>query len=186
MRDDVALYLEAIARGESQASEDLLPLVYEELRRLAAARMAGQAEAQTLQPTALVHEAWLRLVKDGDRTWRNRTHFFRAAALAMRQILVDRARSKLSQKRGAGGEKVPLEEADTAFASVDERILLVDQGLELLEKEAPEIARVVMLKFFGGLSNKEVAAALDIGERSVERQWAYAKAALLRIIQNEI
>jgi DNA-directed RNA polymerase specialized sigma24 family protein len=81
---------------------------------------------------------------------------------------------------------VPLEEADTAFASVDERILLVDQGLELLEKEAPEIARVVMLKFFGGLSNKEVAAALDIGERSVERQWAYAKAALLRIIQNEI
>jgi RNA polymerase sigma factor (TIGR02999 family) len=186
MSADVTLYLEAIARGESQAAEDLLPLVYEELRRLATVRMAREAEGQTLQPTALVHEAWLRLVKEGDRSWHNRTHFFRAAALAMRRILVDRARVKLSQKRGAGADKVPIEEVDLASATVDERILLIDQGLERLEQEDPDSARVVMLKFFGGLTNKEVAGALGIGERSVERQWAYARACLLQMIQEEM
>lgn len=183
---DVTIYLEAIARGESQASEELLPLVYEELRRLAANRMAAESAGHTLQATALVHEAWLRLVKEGDRTWRNRTHFFRAAALAMRRILVDRARTKLSQKRGGGGERVSIEEIDLASATVDDRILLVDHGLERLEEEDPESARVVSLKFFGGLTNKEVAAILGVSERSVERQWAYARAALFQMIQNEI
>lgn len=182
---DITLVLQAIGRGESRASDELLPLVYEELRRLATAQMAGEAAGHTLQPTALVHEAWLRLVKEEDRTWRNREHFFRAAALAMRRILVDRARHKLSLKGGAGGEKVPLEDLDLAAATTDDRVLLVDQSLDRLEQEDPESARVITLKFFGGLTNKEVAAILGVTERSVERQWAYAKACLFELMQEE-
>ncbi len=183
--DSVTQILQAIARGESQTSEELLPLVYDELRRLASAQMAGEAAGQTLQPTALVHEAWLRLVKEEGRTWRNRAHFFRAAALAMRRILVDRARHKLSLKAGAGGERVPLEEVDIAAATTDERVLLVDQNLERLEKEDPESARIITLKFFGGLTNKEIANILGVTERSVERQWAYAKACLFELMREE-
>jgi RNA polymerase sigma factor (TIGR02999 family) len=182
---DVTLVLEAIGRGEARAPEELLPLVYEELRRLASAQMAGEAAGQTLQPTALVHEAWLRLVKEESRTWRNREHFFRAAALAMRRILVDRARHKLSLKAGGGGEKVPLEDVDLAAATTDDRVLLVDQTMDRLEKEDPESARVVSLKFFCGLTNNEVAEVLGVTERSVERQWAYAKASLFELMQEE-
>ena len=182
---ELTLILDAVARGEQTASEELLPLVYDELRRLASAQMAGEAAGQTLQPTALVHEAWLRLVKEDGRTWRNRAHFFRAAALAMRRILVDRARHKLSLKRGAGGERVPLDDVDVAMPTTDDRVLLVDQNLERLEKEDPESARVIMLKFFGGLTNKEVAGILGVTERSVERQWAYAKAALFELMHEE-
>jgi RNA polymerase sigma factor (TIGR02999 family) len=183
---DITLILEAIARGESHASGDLLPLVYDELRRLAAVRMAGEAAGQTLQPTALVHEAWLRMAKEEDRTWQNRAHFFRAAALAMRRILVDRARHKLSLKRGAGAEKVSIEDVDLATATTDDRVLLVDQSLERLEKEDPESARVITLKFFGGLTNKEIAEIMCISERSVERQWAYARTCLFEMIQAEV
>ena len=183
---DITLLLDAISRGESRASEDLLPLIYEELRRLATARMAGEAAGQTLQPTALVHEAWLRLVNEGGRTWKNRAHFFRAAAQAMRRILVDRARQKLSIKRGSGGEKIAIDEIDLPAATVDDRVLLVDQNLERLEAEDPESARIVSLKFFGGLTNKEVAKILGVTERSVERQWAYAKASLLAMIQTDL
>jgi RNA polymerase sigma factor (TIGR02999 family) len=183
---DITLLLDAISRGESRASEDLLPLIYDELRRLAAARMAGEAAGQTLQPTALVHEVWLRLVNESGRTWRNRAHFFRAAAQAMRRILVDRARQKLSLKRGGGGEKVTLEGMDLPAATIDDRILLVDENLERLEAEDPESARVVSLKFFGGLTNKEVAKILGVTERSVERQWAYAKTCLFEMIQPEL
>jgi len=182
---DVTLLLEAIVRGENQASEELLPLVYDELRHLAAARMAGEAAGQTLQPTALVHEAWIRLVKENDRTWRNRTHFFRAAALAMRRILVDRARHKLSLKGGSGLAKVSIDDVDIAATTMDDRILAVDQSLEQLEKEDPESARIITLKFFGGLTNKEVAKLLGITERSVERQWAYAKVSLFEKMQEE-
>jgi RNA polymerase sigma factor (TIGR02999 family) len=183
---EITLLLEAVIRGENHASNELLPLVYDELRHLASARMAGEAAGNTLQPTALVHEAWLRLVKESDRTWRNRTHFFRAAALAMRRILVDRARHKLSLKGGSGLQKVPIENVDIAMATTDDRILAVDQCLEQLEKEDPESARVITLKFFGGLTNKEVAKILDVAERSVERQWAYAKASLFEMIQKEM
>jgi len=179
------MVLDAINRGERQASEELLPLVYDELRRLASARMAGEAAGQTLQPTALVHEAWLKLVKDEGRTWRNREHFFNAAALAMRRILVDRARNKLCAKRGGRGEKVPLEDLDLVATTPDDRVLLVDQNLERLEQEDPESARVVTLKFFGGLTNQEVANILGVTERSVERQWAYAKACLFKLMQEE-
>jgi RNA polymerase sigma factor (TIGR02999 family) len=182
---DITLVLDAINRGERQASEELLPLVYDELRRLASARMAGEAAGQTLQPTALVHEAWLRLVSEEGRTWRNREHFFRTAALAMRRILVDRARHKLSLKRGAGGERVPLEDVDIAAATTDDRVLLADQNLERLEKEDPESARIITLKFFGGLTNKEVAGILGVTERTVERQWVYAKACLFKLMQEE-
>jgi len=183
---EITLLLDAIARGESRASEDLLPLVYDELRRLASARMAGEAAGQTLQPTALVHEAWLRLVKEDGRTWRNRAHFFRAAAQAMRRILVDRARHKLSLKRGGGDEKVSLEDVDVAATTINDRVLLVNQSLERLEKEDPESAQVITLKFFGGLTNKEVAKILEVTERSVERQWAYAKACLFEMIKTEM
>lgn len=183
---DITLLLDAISRGESRASEDLLPLIYDELRRLAAVRMAGEAAGQTLQPTALVHEAWLKLVNEGGRTWKNRAHFFRASAQAMRRILVDRARQKMSIKRGSGGEKIAIEEVDLPAATVDDRVLLVDQNLERLEAEDPESARIVTLKFFGGLTNKEVARILGVTERSVERQWAYAKTCLLEMIQTDL
>lgn len=183
---EITLLLDAISRGESHASEDLLPLIYDELRRLAAARMANEAAGQTLQPTALVHEAWLRLVSEGGRTWRNREHFFRAAAQAMRRILVDRARQKLSLKRGGAFEKVAIDDMDFPASTMDDRVLLVDQSLERLEKEDPESARVITLKFFGGLTNKEVARILGVTERSVERQWAYARASLFEMIQAEM
>ncbi|HZL77423.1 MAG TPA: ECF-type sigma factor [Candidatus Limnocylindrales bacterium] len=137
------------------------------------------------QPTALVHEAWLRLVNEGGRTWRNRAHFFRAAAQAMRRILVDRARQKLSLKRGGGLEKVSIEDMDLPASTIEDRVLLVDQSLERLEQEDPESARVITLKFFGGLTNKEVAKILGVTERSVERNWAYAKAYLFEMIQAE-
>ncbi|MCX6877977.1 MAG: sigma-70 family RNA polymerase sigma factor [Verrucomicrobia bacterium] len=184
--NDVTLILDGIARGEGQASEELLPLVYDELRRQAGAYMTGEAEGQTLQPTALVHEAWLRLVQEGDRTWQNRAHFFRAAALAMRRILVDRARHKLSLKGGGGLVKVWIEGLDLASVTAEDQVLLVDQCLGRLEEEDPESARVITLKFFCGLTNGEVAAILNVSERTVDRQWAYAKTRLFVIIQEEI
>jgi RNA polymerase sigma factor (TIGR02999 family) len=184
--NEITLLLDAIGRGEERASSDLLPLVYDELRRLAASRMAGQSAGQTLQPTALVHEAWLRLAKDEMRTWQDRSHFFRAAAQAMRQILVDRARRKLSLKCGSGAERVSVDDIDLAGSDVDDRVLLVDEALNQLEKDDPESARVISLKFFGGLTNKEVAAILDVSERSVERQWAYARTRLFEMLRKDV
>jgi RNA polymerase sigma factor (TIGR02999 family) len=183
--NDVTQVLHAIRRGEGKASEDLLPLVYEELRRLAAARMAQEAAGQTLQATALVHEAWLRLVADGDRTWQNRAHFFRAAAQAMRRILVDKARHKASLKCGGDLAKVRIDELELATTPPDDRILLIDEALARLDAEDEESARIVTLKFFGGLTNGEIAKTLGVTERTVERQWAYAKACLFEMIQEE-
>jgi RNA polymerase sigma factor (TIGR02999 family) len=183
--NDVTQVLQAIGRGEGKASEELLPLVYDELRRLASARMARESEGQTLQPTALVHEAWLRLVADGDRSWQNRAHFFRAAAQAMRRILVDRARHKASLKCGGNREKVTLDGLDLAAAPPDDRVLLIDEALARLEAEDEESARIITLKFFGGLTNAEIAKTMGVTERTVERQWAYAKACLFEMIQEE-
>ena len=177
--------LQAVGRGESRASEDLLPLVYDELRHLAEVRMAQESAGQTLQATALVHEAWLRLTAEGEQTWQDRAHFFRAAALAMRRILVDRARHKSSLKCGGNRERLEIENLDLTAATPDDKVLLVDEALSRLETEDPESARVVSLKFFGGLTNLEVAKTLDVTERTVERQWAYAKACLYKIIQEE-
>jgi len=182
---DITQVLQAIKRGDGQASEDLLPLVYSELRRLAAARMAQEAPGQTLQATALVHEAWLRMVDAGDRTWENRAHFFGAAAEAMRRILIENARRKSRLKRGGGQLRVDIDELNLAAATPDDKILLMDEALERLEAEDPEKARIVVLKFFGGLTNQDVAKSLGVAERTIERQWAYAKAWLFQNIRNQ-
>ena len=179
---EITRMLDAVAQGQKQPSEDLLPLVYEELRRLAAARMAREVAGQTLQPTALVHEAWLQLVGRGERSWQNRAHFFAAAATAMRRILIDEARRKARLRHGGGQTRVDVWRIDLAQTTPDNTILLIDEALDQLEKEAPEEARIVVLKFFGGLTNLEVAETLGVGERTVDRQWACAKARLFRWI----
>jgi RNA polymerase sigma factor (TIGR02999 family) len=180
---DITLVLDAISRGESQAAEKLLPLVYNELRNLAAARMLHESAGHTLQPTALVHEAWLRLVGDGGQNWKGRAYFFAAAAEAMRRILVEHARRKARLKHGGGQERLNIEEVDLAGPAPDDKILLVDEALEQLERSNPERARVVVMKFFGGMTNKEVADTLGIGERSVDRHWVCAKAWLFQQLQ---
>jgi RNA polymerase sigma factor (TIGR02999 family) len=177
---DITLVLDAINRGESQASERLLPLVYNELRNLATARMLRESAGHTLQPTALVHEAWLRLVGDGRQNWKSRAYFFAAAAEAMRRILVEHARRKSRVKHGGGQQRLNIEDLDVVEAAPDDKILLVDEALAHLERTNPERARVVMMKFFGGMTNKEVADALSIGERSVDRHWVCAKAWLFQ------
>ena len=176
--------LNAAVRGESGAAENLLPLVYDQLRCLAASRMAQESAGQTLQATALVHEAWLRLVKEGDRNWENRAMFFAAAAEAMRRILIENARRKSRLKRGGGDlVRIAISDIDLADSSPDDRILMIDEALERLQTEDPENAKLVVMKFFGGMTNQEVAANLGVTERTVERQWAYAKAWLLTTIQ---
>jgi RNA polymerase sigma factor (TIGR02999 family) len=183
---DITLVLQAMGRGQSQASEELLPLVYQELRRMAAARMAQESAGQTLQATALVHEAWLRMVSDGDRSWQNRAHFFGAASEAMRRILIERARRKSSLKHGGGKERLDIEGLELAQTTPDDKVLLVNEALEQLEASQPERARVVVLKYFGGLTNKEVADTLDISERSVDRHWMCAKNWLFRKIRAQL
>jgi RNA polymerase sigma factor (TIGR02999 family) len=183
---DVTHILVEASRGNPQATDELLPLVYEELRRIAAARMAQEAAGQTLQPTALVHEAWLRMVGEGARTWQNRAHFFGAASEAMRRILIDNARRKSRLKRGGDQQRIDLEDVDLAAASPDDKILMIDEALERLKAEDEEKGRIVVMKFFGGLTNQEVAQNLGVTERTVERQWAYAKAWMFRQIQAEL
>src|SRR4029078_12172547 len=146
---EITQVLQAIGRSEEGSAEKLLPLVYAELRRLAAARMAQEMAGKTLQPTALVHEAWLRLVKDGDRTWQNRAHFFGAAAEAMRRILIERARHKSRLKRGGGQARLNIEDLDLAQTTPDDKVLLVNEALEQLQVEDPEKAKIVVMKFFG-------------------------------------
>ncbi len=183
--DQMTLMLHAIRRGDAGSSEDLLPVVYEELRRLAMSRMAKEASGQTLQATALVHEAWLRLVQDGDRTWQNRAHFFGAAAEAMRRILIENARRKSRLKRGGDLLRVDLGDVELVDTTPDEKILLINEALEQMETSDPEKARVVVLKFFGGLTNQEVAENLGVTERTVERHWAFAKAWLFEKIRSQ-
>lgn len=180
---DITLVLDAINRGDSQASEQLLPLVYNELRNLANARMLQESAGHTLQPTALVHEAWLRLAGEGNQNWKNRAYFFAAAAEAMRRILVEHARRKARLKHGGGQQRLNIEECELAEVAPDDKILLVDDALEQLERSHPERAKVVVLKFFGGMTNKEVAETLDMGERSVDRHWVCAKAWLFQKLQ---
>ena len=182
-RNDVTLLLEAVARGEAMASERLLPLVYDELRGLAAARMSAESAGHTLQPTALVHEAWLRLAGPGERRWQDRAHFFRVAAMAMRRVLVDHARQKARLKRGGNPVRIDLADIDLAATAPDERVLLVDQALTRLEQLDPEGARVVALKFFGNYTMGEIASILGVGERTVERRWTYARARLMQLIK---
>jgi RNA polymerase sigma factor (TIGR02999 family) len=175
----------SIEHAKGAASSELLPLVYEELRRLAMSRMSREIEGQTLQATALVHEVWLRLVGEGDRTWQNRAHFFGAAAEAMRRILIENARRKSRFKRGGHFVRVDLGDVELAETTADDKILLINEALEKMEVADPEKARVVVLKFFGGLTHQEVAENLGVTERTVERHWAYAKAWLFQEIHKQ-
>jgi RNA polymerase sigma factor (TIGR02999 family) len=178
--------MDKVSHGDRAAAEELLPLVYDELRRIAAGRMSREAAGQTLQATALVHEAWLRMVGDGARTWENRAHFFGAASEAMRRILIENARRKSRLKRGGDQQRIELDEVNLAAVTPDDKLLLIDEALEQLKATDEEKSRIVVMKFFGGLTNQEVAQTLGVTERTVERQWAYAKAWMFRQIQSEL
>jgi RNA polymerase sigma factor (TIGR02999 family) len=179
---DVTRLLEAVEQGDPKAAEELLPLVYDELRKLAAARMAQQPEGQTLQATALVHEAWLRLVDGPNRQYTSRRHFFSAAAQAMRHLLIERARRKLRERHGGVLQRVDVEDVEIAAPTDDERLLQINMALEELALAAPEKAEVVKLRFFVGLDEEEIAELLQLSPRTVERYWSYAKAWLFERI----
>lgn len=178
--DDVARLLEALGSGDEAAADQLLSLVYSDLKRLAVQRMAHEAPGHTLQPTALVHEAWLRLTGGGTLRFGGREHFFGAAAEAMRRILVDSARRRQSLKRGGGVKAEELDEAFGMSAQDDARLLALDEALERLAVEDAVAARVVKLRYFVGMSMEESASALGLSVRSTERVWTFARAWLRR------
>ena len=174
---NVTRLIDAAAAGDPHAAAELLPLVYDELRKLAAARMAAEAVDHTLQPTALVHEAYLRLVDtDGAQRWDSRGHFFAAAAEAMRRILVDGARRRSSQKRGGGAERIDLPDLPDAPGTDPIDLLALDEALAKLEVLHPQKAQVVKLRFFAGCSLDETAECLNISRATAERHWAFARA----------
>jgi RNA polymerase sigma factor (TIGR02999 family) len=178
---DVTRILSAIEQGDPHAAEQLLPLVYDELRRLAAAKLVREAPGQTLDATALVHEAYLRLVDlDKAQQWNGRGHFFAAAAEAMRRILVDAARGKDTLKRGTGRRRNPLDEASLVAPRAEEDILAVDEALGRLAATDAEAAQLVKLRFFAGLTSEQAAAALGVSARTADRIWRYARAFLLK------
>jgi len=181
---DVTRILERAQQGDPSAAIELLPLVYNELRRLAAAKMARERPDQTLQPTALVHEAWLRLGGDAQPAWQNRAHFLGAASEAMRRILVENARSKLRLKRGGGNERIELHESAIEAPADDEKILQVNEALDALAAEDPQKAQIVKLRFFAGLNHQEIAALLGVNEKTVRRHWEVAKVRLFRNIRS--
>ena len=174
-RTDVTTILEAIARGEGSAAERLLPLVYRELHSLAAHRMANEAAGHTLQATALVHEAYLRLVGSGEQRWESRAHFFGAAAEAMRRILVEHARAKRRLKRGGDARRVDLEQAEHGVEAPDD-VLSLDGAISRLEQFDPRLAEIVKLRCFVGMTIAETGEALGLSSRTVNRQWLVAKA----------
>lgn len=173
---DVTHLLSAAQAGNALAAEQLLPLVYEELRRLAAHKMAHEAPGHTLQATALVHEAWLRLVRSEGQTWDNRGHFFAAAAEAMRRILIDRARRRQSAKHGGGWERLDLDQIDAPDTATDPLLGRVGEAVEKLALEDPRAAQLVTLRFFAGLSVEEAALALGVTDRTARRDWRFARA----------
>ncbi len=184
--NDVTRILSAIDQGDPHAAEQLLPLVYDELRKLAAQKMAQEAPGQTLQATALVHEAYLWLVASGDASapreqrWDSRGHFFAAAAEAMRRILIDNARRKQAERHGGGWQRHDLLEAELAIDSTSDELFAVDRALSKLAAGEPEIARLVELRFFAGLTLEEAARCLGTSVRTAHRHWAYARAWLRR------
>jgi RNA polymerase sigma factor (TIGR02999 family) len=181
--NDVTRILSAMEQGDPQAAEQLLPLVYEELRKLAAHKLAQEAPGQTLQATALVHDAYLRLVDvDKAQHWEGRGHFFAAAAEAMRRILVENVRRKKSKKHGGAGERVPLDEIEIALPPPDDDLLALDEALTRLAVARPDVAELVKLRFFAGLTMDEAAQALAISPATAYRQWNYARAWLFRAV----
>jgi RNA polymerase sigma factor (TIGR02999 family) len=176
---EVTRLLDAAAAGNRQAAADLLPLVYDELRKLAAARMAAESPGQTLDATALVHEAYLRVVGPADdRRWNSRNHFFAAAAEAMRRILVDRARRKLADKRGGRARRVPLDAADVGFDAPADDLLDIDDALTRLAAEDPAAAQFVQLRYFAGMSVEDAAEAAGLARSTAYEHWAYARVRL--------
>ena len=182
---DVTRILEAAQQGDPSAADQLLPLVYEELRRLAAHKMANEAAGQTLQPTALVHEAWLRLVGNENQKWDGRAHFFAAAAEAMRRILIDRARRKRAIRHGGDQQRVDIQEVDVASAADDDQVLAVSEALDKLAVEHKVEAELVKLRYFVGMTNEEAAEVLGISPRSAKYYWTHARAWLYGEIRRE-
>lgn len=179
----VTRVLRAAGAGDAQAARELLPLVYAELRSLAEARLRRTPPGQTLQATALVHEAYLRLVGDGESTWQNRGHFFFAAARAIQDILVENARRKGAQKRGGDRRRVDLEKLRVADEAPDEDLLALADALKAFEQEDAQGHRIVMLRFFAGLSESEAAEALGMSERTLRREWRYTRARLHQLLE---
>lgn len=182
---EVTRILSELELGDPATAERLLPLVYEELRALASQKLAREAPGQTLQATALVHEAFLRISQGSDSTsWRSRAHFFAAAAEAMRRILVDNARRKQALKRGGGGQRLSLEEVNIGFDSHAEEVLAIDDALSRLAEEDPQAARLIQLRFFGGLSIEEAAEAVGVSRSSAYEHWAYARVRLKTLLDD--
>jgi RNA polymerase sigma factor (TIGR02999 family) len=172
---DVTRVIEAIQRGDPKAADELLPLVYEELRKLAASKMANEAAGNTLQPTALVHEAWTRLVGSDNPKFAGRAHFFAAAADAMRRILIDRARSKRSLRHGGGQIRVDIQEIDLAAPDADDQLLAINEALDKLAAQDPIEAQLVKLRYFVGLTVEEASGLLHISPRTAKNYWAHAR-----------
>jgi len=182
---DVTRILTAIEQGDANAADKLLPLVYEELRKLAAHRMANEAAGQTLQPTALVHEAWMRLVGKENPRFENRAHFFAAAAEAMRRILIDNARRKRALRHGGGQQRVDFEQVDLASASDDDQLLAINDALDKLAAQNKLEAEVVKLRYFVGLTLDEAAEVLGISARTADNYWAHARAWLFHELKRQ-
>ena len=180
---DVTQLLNAIDAGDPTAADQLLPMVYEELRKLAVVRMANEKAGATLQPTALVHEAWLKIAGQGHEQFANRRHFFKAAATAMQQILIDHARRRQRVKHGGHLAGEELHESRIAMTVPSEELLAVNEALARLAREDPEAAEVVKLRYFVGMTVPEIAAALELAPRTVDRHWAFARAWLKREIR---
>jgi len=182
---DVTRILESIQQGDPKAADELLPLVYAELRKLAAYKMAHCAAGHTLQPTALVHEAWQRLVGEGNPPFANRAHFFAAAAEAMRHLLIDNARRKLARRHGGGLQRVDVENVDIALPVEEDHLIAVNDALDRLAASSPVQAQVVKLRFFVGMTAAESAEVLGLSERTVKQYWSHAKTWLYQDIQSK-
>jgi RNA polymerase sigma factor (TIGR02999 family) len=185
VRQDITQVLEELRNGDKRAADKLLPMVYDEFRALARHYLAQERANHTLQPTALVHEAYMKLVDQTRVDWQGKSHFFAVAAQAMRRILVDHARSRQREKRGGGRARVMLDEAVALSPQKDEDVLALDEALEKLAKVDPRQAKIVELRFFGGLSVEEVAEALHVSKRTVEGDWTFARAWLSRELRGD-
>lgn len=181
---EVTRILDAMGEGEAGAADRLLPLVYEELRKLAAARMAHEAPGLTLQPTALVHEAWLRLGANEAKAWNSRAHFFGAAAEAMRRILIENARRRKALRHGGGQARIDIQEIDLAAPAADDQLIAIDEALQRFSVVDARKAELVKLRYFVGLTIEEAANTLGISEATAKRWWEYARAWLLTEMRN--